>query len=153
MEPAASAVPQGTNLVTDWEDRLDEILGAEDEDTNKVVQLLALFPRLPTEGQDEVAQHLSNLVEDENYEPLLKFALDPSLPEDVLDTFLADLLNRPNATKLPAFLEIASIPNHPKAEEARELLELYLEEEEGELSRDRTVLQQKIQEWLKENPD
>src|SRR5262249_55240572 len=51
----------GTNLLADWENRVDEILTAETDDTNKVNQLLEVFPHLPEEGQVEVAQHLSNL--------------------------------------------------------------------------------------------
>ena len=146
-DPADSAL-----VSTNWEDRLDVILGSEDDDTNKVQQLFAMFPTLPAEGQDEVARHLSNLVEDENYAQLGKLALDPKLPEEVLDTLLADLLNRPNATKLPAFLDIAFTPDHPKAEEAREILELYLEPEE-DMPRDKAVWQKKMNDWLKENPD
>jgi len=151
-EPEVVAVPlaQPEKVVTNWEDSLEEVLASDDEDTDKVTQLLTMFPRLPAEGQDEVAQHLSNLVEDENYAPLLRLAVDATLPEEVLDTLLADLLNRPNATKLPAFLDIAFTPNHPKAEEARDLLELYLEENYGT---DRATWQKKTEEWLKENPD
>lgn len=148
-EQVAAIAPTGDTATT-WEDRLDEILASEDEDTNKVQQLLILFPSLPPDGQDEVAQHLSNLVEDEDYAPLGQLLLDPKLPEEVLDTLLADLLNRPNETKLPMFLEVAFIPNHPKAEEARDLLELYLDEDYGT---DRATWQKKMEEWLKENPD
>lgn len=148
--PAQPLPPVANNIITNWEDRLDEILSNDDEDTNKVTELLSMFPRLPAEGQDEVAQHLSNLVEDEDYARLKPLALDPKLPEEVLDTLLADLLNRPNETKLPMFLDIAFTPDHPKSAEARELLELYLDEDFGT---DRAVWQNKMQEWLKDNPD
>jgi hypothetical protein len=150
--PTAEPDPMPATISTNWEDRLDEILGSEDDDTNKVQQLFAMFPTLPAEGQDEIARHLSNLVEDENYSQLGQLAIDPKLPSEVLDTLLADLLNRPNATKLPAFLDIAFTPDHPKAEEAKELLELYLEPEEG-MAQDKATWQKKLNEWLKENPD
>jgi hypothetical protein len=149
--PAISPAPLGSaTVITNWEDRLDEILSNDEEDTNKVKQLLSMFPRLPAEGQDEVAQHLANLVEDEDYNPLLALVLDPKLPEGVLDSLLADLLNRPNQTKLPAFLDIAFMPDHPKAAEARDLLELYLDQD---LGTDREAWRKKIDEWLKDNPD
>jgi hypothetical protein len=138
------------NAFTNWEDKLDEILSSEADDTNKVKQLLAMFRHLPKEGQEEVAQHLSNLVDDENYGPLGELAADAKLPEDVLDVLTADLLNRPNATKLPLFLEIAQNPDHPKAGEAKDLLELYLDEDYGT---DWPKWKQKMQDWLKENPD
>ena len=63
----APATTAATNLLAGWEDKLDEILGSDQDDTNKVKDLFAIFPRLPEEGQTEVAQHLSNLVPDDNY--------------------------------------------------------------------------------------
>ena len=146
--PAVSAT--GTNLITDWEDKVDEILGPEGEDSEKVKKLLEMFPRLPEDGQVEVAQHLSNLVPDENYEPLGKYLKDPKLPEPVLDVLLADLLNRPNSVKLPLLIDVAREPQHAKATEAKDLLELFLEEDYGT---DWTKWQAKMEEWLKANPD
>ena len=72
-----------TNSVggTNWEDTLDEILVSDSDDTNKVKELFAMFPRLPEDGQVEVAQHLSNLVEDEDYGPLGQLLKDARLPE------------------------------------------------------------------------
>jgi hypothetical protein len=160
--PVAGGGPAGTNvvdgspatapgnLITNWDDRLEEILVSETDDTNKLKQLFALFPRLPEEGQAEVALHLSNLVDDEDYAPLGKLLENPKLPESVLDVLMADLLNRPNGVKLPMFLDIARNPDHAKAEEARELLELYLDEEYGT---DWPKWEEKLKAWMKENPD
>jgi len=71
--------------------------------------------------------------------------MDPKLPEDTLDTLMADLLNRPNSTKLPMFLDIARNPDHPKHEEARDMLELYLDEDYGA---DWATWEKKMKEWL-----
>jgi hypothetical protein len=139
-----------TNLIKDWEDKLEEILDSNDDDATKVKQLLALFPRLPEDGQTEVAQHLSNLVEDKDYAPLGKLLADAKLPETVLDVLVQDVLNRPNSLKLPSLLDVASNPQHPKAEEAKDLLELFLEEDYGT---DWAKWQTKMQQWLKDNPD
>jgi hypothetical protein len=139
-----------TGLITNWEDKVDEIISPEGEDSEKVKRLLGMFPRLPEDGQVEVAQHLSNLVPDENYEPLGKLLKDAKMPEAVLDVLLADLLNRPNSVKLPAILEVASNPQHAKASESKDLLELFLEEDYGA---DWPKWQAKMDEWLKENPD
>ncbi len=143
----SSTVTGTTNLVADWEDKLDEILGSEADDTNKVKQLFAVFPRLPEDGQSEVAQHLANLVADENYAPLGQLLRNAKLPESVLDVLMGDALNRPNSVKLPLLVDIARNPQHPKADEAKDLVELYLDEE------DPAKWPQKLQEWLKENPD
>ena len=148
IPPASTEMTTG--LSTNWEEKLDEILSSDDDDTNKVQQLFAMFPKLPADGQEEVAQHLSNLVEDENYAPLGKLLADPKLPDEVLEVLMSDLLNRPNATKLPMFLEIAKNPDHSKAEESKDLLELYLEEDYGT---NWDQWKQKMVDWLKENPD
>ena len=139
-----------TNIIADWEQRLDDILGSEGEETAKAKQLLALFPNLPEDGQVEVAQHLSNLLSDQEYAPLGKLLTDSKLPEAVLDVLVVDVLNRPNALKLPLLLDIARDSEHPKAAEAKDLLELYLEEDYGN---DWNKWQAKMQQWLRENPD
>jgi hypothetical protein len=140
-----------TTTITDWEEKLETILAAEGDDRDKVRQLLAMFSRLPQDGQVEVAQHLSNLVPDEDYDQQLKrLMVDAKLPEDVLDVLIADILNRPNSVKLLTLLEVARNPQHSKAEEARDLLELYLEENYGQ---DWNKWQAKTQQWLEKNPD
>jgi len=142
--------PPPATTITNWEDKLDLIVGDEDDDTNKVKRLLAIFRTLPPEGQEEAAIHLSNLASDEDYAPMGELLKDDRLPVDVLDTLMADLLNRPNSLKLPLLLDLARNANHPNAEESKDLLELYLEEDYGT---DWDLWRQKMQEWLKENPD
>ncbi|HLP78907.1 MAG TPA: hypothetical protein VK327_18560 [Candidatus Paceibacterota bacterium] len=149
--PVADTAPTTpSGVLTNWEDKLDEILSSDSDDTNKVHDLLAMFPNLPAEGQEEVAQHLSNLVEDENYAPLGKLLQDSKLSESVLDVLMADLLNRPNETKLPMFLELAKSQDHPKAGEAKDMLELYLDEDYGT---DWSKWQGAMDKWLQENKE
>jgi len=142
--------PVGTNILADWEDRIEDILGSDGEEAGKARQMLAIFPRLPEEGQVEVAQHLSNLVPDQDYAPLGKFLTDSKLSESVLDVLMVDVLNRPNSLKLPLLLEVARDQQHPKAAEAKDLLELYLEEDYGA---DWNKWQAKLDQWIKDNPD
>lgn len=145
--PVAAAVP---NLVTNWEDKLDKILTSESEDPDKARQMLEMFPRLPEDAQVEVAQHLSNLTPDQDYASMAKLLANASLPEAVLDVLLADALNRPNSLKLPALLEVARDPQNPKAAEAKDLLQLFLDEDYGS---DWNTWQSKMEAWLKDNPD
>ena len=112
--------------------------------------MLEMLPHLPEEGQVEVARHLANLLPDSEYPALAKYLADPKMPEAVLDVMLADALNRPNSLKLPLLLEIARQADHPKAGEAKELLELFLEEDHG---KDWAQWQAKLDQWLKDNPD
>jgi hypothetical protein len=137
-------------IISDWEDKLEAILGSEAEEPAKARQLLALFPHLPDAGQVEVAQHLSNLVADEDYAPLGKLLTNPKESEAVLDVLMVDVLNRPNALKLPLLLEVAREQEHPKAAEAKDLLELYLEQDYGA---DWNKWQATLEQWLKDNPD
>src|SRR6185312_8099876 len=90
---ASNMAPPSTNVAetdTNWEDKIDDIVGSDDADTNKVKQLFALFPTLPPDGQEEVVQHLSNLVDDDAYAPLGELLKNAKLPEGVLDELLAD---------------------------------------------------------------
>ncbi len=149
-EGSAPVAALSTNLITDWEDRLDQILGSPGEESDKAKQLLEMFPRLPAQGQEEVAQHLSNLTADKDYAPLGQYLTNSAMPEPVISVLMQDLLNRPNSLKLPVLLDIARQDQHPEAGEARDLLELYLEDNYGN---DWNKWQEKLQQWLQENPD
>ena len=147
---AAVANTNASELETNWEDKIDDIVGSDDPDTNKVKQLFALFPKLPPDGQEEAAQHLSNLVEDDDYAPLGDLLKNDKLPEGVLDELLADVLNRPNALKLPLLLDVASDASHAKHDEAKDLLELYLGEDYGS---DWNSWGTHLTNWMQQNPD
>ena len=139
-----------TNLVLAWEDKVDDILGSASPDSDKATQMLEMFLRLPADGQEEVARHLSNLVPDQDYVALRIFLTNATLPVAVLDVLLGDLLNRPNSLKLPALLDVARTTSHLKAGEANDFLKLFLEED---YANDWDKWQTKMDEWLKANPD
>ena len=52
----------------DWEQQLDDILLGDDDDNGKADKLLALIPQAPAEAQQELAQHLVNMVQDDHYD-------------------------------------------------------------------------------------
>jgi hypothetical protein len=137
-------------LSTNWEEKVDQILSTEGNTSDKAKQMLEMFPRLPEAGQVEVAKHLCNLVPNEDYAALAKFVVDPQLPAEALDTLVADVLNRPNSLKLPTLLEIIRTPGHPKAGDAKEILGFFIE---GDYGDDWAQWQEKLDAWLKENPD
>jgi hypothetical protein len=142
--------PTQSGLIADWDDKVNDILGPEGDEKEKAKKLIDLFPHLPPDGQEEVAHHISNLVADEDYAPLSQFVTNSALPEAVLDVFVEDVFNRPNAIKLPLLLDIAQDPQHPRAGEAKDVLELFLEEDFGS---DWTKWHAKMDQWLKDNPD
>jgi hypothetical protein len=138
------------DLSTNWEDRVDEILASADEDTNKVKRLFEMFPRLPDDGKVEVARHLSNLVADPDYAPLGQLLQNAREPDSVLDVLMQDAVNRPNSLKLPVLLDVAQNPDNPKSGDAKDILALYLD---GDFGTNWSIWQQKMQDWLKQNPD
>ena len=155
LKPPAVAVPQvptapASALITDWEEKIDNVLTAQEEDAQKVKRLLDMFPHLPEDGQVEAAQHLSNLTPDEQYAALAKNLTNAAMPEAVLDVLMTDVLNRPNQIKLETLLEVARAAGHPKAEEARDVLEVFVDENFGE---NWAAWEAAIKQWLKENPD
>ena len=147
VPPPAAPV---TTVVTDWEQRIDEVLTGQEDENQKAKRLLELLPSLPEDGQVEAAQHLSNLLPDEDYSSLSPTLTNAVTPEAVLDVLMTDVLNRPNPLKLGTLLEVARTPNHPKAEEARDVLEVYVDENFGA---DWIAWDTAVKKWLKENPD
>lgn len=133
------AVPPTTGIVTlesspsgaDWEDRLDNILSAEAENQTVVNQLLNGLPRLPVEAQEEFIAHALNLCDDENYAGVETIYLARGTPPEVSEEIFNDVLNRPDEIKLPLLAKTLRSPAHPMAGEAREILEMYLDLEEG----------------------
>jgi hypothetical protein len=148
--PQIAAVSPVTPI-TNWEQRIDSILGSDNTDeAKKADELLALFPTLPEDGQLEAAQHISNLLPDEKYPAIAPMLTNAVTSEPVLDALLTDLLNRPDTLKLPMLLQIARIPEHPKASEARDILEVYVDENFGN---DWPKWEAALQKYLKENSE
>lgn len=148
--PKPQTLPTNAPGLPGWEEKVDAILTSDIPDNEKAKKMLEIFPQLAPDAQEEVAHHLSNLVPDEEYAPLGSYLTNSAMPEAVLDVLLEDVFNRPNSVKLPLLLDIARNPQHPKASESRDVLELFLEEDYGN---DWTKWQAKMDQWLKENPD
>lgn len=157
--PAAPVVPapvptapaaETPALITNWEERIDTLLTSPGDEAQKTRDFISLFPNLPPDGQVEAAQHLSNLLADEDFKLLTPLLNNPAYPEEVLDVLMTDVLNRPNELKLPALLDVARMPNHPKAEEARDILEIYVDENYAE---DWVAWTAAVERWLRENPE
>jgi hypothetical protein len=141
--PTRSAPPAPEQKITpvspplaDWEMRIDQILKTHPDGSvaaNSAIaqMLIPLLPTFPPEGQVEAAQHISALTLDRDYHRVLPFLRNPLLAEEVRDVFVTNLMNRADAVKLPALLEIAKVPNHPYQENARTNLEIFLGADHG----------------------
>lgn len=139
-----------TNQITNWEETLDELLRDDSDVTGKAKKLLGLLPRFPEDGQVEAAQHISNLLGDEDYAAFGQLLTNTNTLAGVQDVVMADLLNRPNSIKLPTLLEVARNPDLSKAAEALDLLKLYLDDD---LGNNWDAWQQKLEQWLKDHPE
>ncbi|MCX6895730.1 MAG: hypothetical protein NTZ16_09590 [Verrucomicrobia bacterium] len=147
---AMPAAPAAAPAQMDWGDKVSDILAADTEIENKYKEMLKLYPDLPDDGKLEVAQHLNNLVPDDDYAQMGKILIDPKVPGPVAEAILFDLFNRPNSLKLPLMLQVARTPGHPAAEKAQADLALLLEEDHGT---DWSKWEQTMQDYLKNNPD
>jgi hypothetical protein len=145
-----------TNLMADWEDKMEEVFDADIDTTEMAKRFLDLLPKFPPAGQKEVVEHLSNLLDDEDYPRLGQYLTNASMSPLVLDALMTDAMDRPDSMKLPLFLEVARNADHPKASEAKETLEMYLDEyvePDEELGDNWALWETKLQEYLKDNPD
>ncbi|MDB6154880.1 MAG: hypothetical protein JWL90_3333 [Chthoniobacteraceae bacterium] len=131
--PKAVAAPVAKPAVpvAEWELKIDQLLRSNIAETETAQILINMLPTLPAEGQSEAAQHISNLILDKDYNRVLPLVKNTSLPEEVLDVFVTDLMNRDDAVKLPTLLEIAKLPNHPHHEEALTDLQIFLDGDFG----------------------
>lgn len=145
-----SVAVTGTNQIVNWEEAIDDVLRPEGEPAAKAKTLLELFPRFPEAGQVDAAQHIANLIADEDYEAFGRYFVNTNTPVEVQDVIMADLLGRPNSIKLPLLLEAARTPENVKAGDAKELLELFLDKNLGE---DWEAWQKTMDDWLRANPD
>jgi hypothetical protein len=136
--------------IENWSEAIDDALKSTKAESDTAKDLIQLLPRFPTEGKVEALQHISNLLPDSDYASLSKLAQDATQPVEVLDELIADLLNRPAKIMLPEMLEMAKNPQHAKAGEAKDYLELYLEEDYGS---DWALWKAKMDEYLKQNPE
>ena len=129
--PAPAKSTPAPKQLAPWEVKIDQALRAEIGETETAQLLINMIPTLPAEGQAEAAQHVSNLLLDKDYNRVVPLVKNPNMPEEVLDVFMTDLMNREDPVKLPVLLEIAKIPNHPHREEAHSDLEIFLDEDYG----------------------
>jgi hypothetical protein len=116
---------------TNWEKQLDDVLLSDADPTNKADRILALIPTAPTNAQVELSQHLVNMVQDDHYEGAGQLLTNPATPAAVSTVLMNDLLNRNNGLKLPMLLAVARQDDHPLKDQAREMLVLLVQEDDG----------------------
>jgi pimeloyl-ACP methyl ester carboxylesterase len=114
-----------------WEKQLDNVLISGDDVNTKADRILALIPTAPTNAQVELAQHLVNMTQDDHYDGTAQMLTNASTSAPVSQVLMNDLLNRNNNIKLPMLLAVARQDDHPLKGQAREMLELLIQEDDG----------------------
>ena len=117
----------------DWSDEVDRILTDDkipiEDKADKFADMVA---KLPEEPAREVAEHLINLVSDEDfYKKTAGIVINPKTPKSVASVIFDDMMNRNDGLRLPLTLMIAKNESHPLYKEARELLEMSVQEDFG----------------------
>jgi hypothetical protein len=128
-KPVLVQQPLEENL--QWEEQLDDVLLADTDANTKADRILALIPTAPTNAQVELSQHLVNMVQDDHYDGAAQLLTNPATASDVSTVLMNDLLNRNNTLKLPMLLAVARDDDHPLKDQAREMLELLIQEDDG----------------------
>jgi hypothetical protein len=133
----------------DWEQKLDDILLADVDSNTKADRILALIPTSPPDAQVELSQHLVNMVQDDHYDGAAQLLTNAVTPSAVSTVLMNDLLNRNNTLKLPMLLAVAQNSDHPLKDQAREMLELLLQQDNGS---NWDQWSSAINTWLQNNP-
>jgi hypothetical protein len=148
--PAPSQPPPPPNgLFQEWEKQLDGVLLSDADPNTKADRILAMIPTAPTNAQVELSQHLVNMVQDDHYGGTAQLLTNADTSSAVSTVLMNDLLNRSSTLKLPMLLALARQDDHPLKDQARDMLELLLQRDDGsnwdEWGDD-------INTWLQNNP-
>ena len=99
---------------------------------NTAQALINLLPKLTKSGQTECAEHISNLLSDEEYPRVLQIWGNPASDPDVLKVFARDLMNRPARVMMPAMPDAIKMLDHPYHEEAKRTMRILLDQDHGD---------------------
>jgi hypothetical protein len=110
-----------------WDQRLDGILLGAGEVNDKSDAILKLIKVAPPEAQVELSHHLVNMTQDDHYDGAAELLTNATTQTAVATVLMNDLLNRRNTLKLPMLLAIARNQDHPLKDQARDMLELFLQ--------------------------
>lgn len=114
-----------------WQIAINAILTNDAEPVELSRRLAAALPGMPLEGQLEAAQHMVNLLGDEEYSTAGSVYFNHAMPEAVRRLVFEDFMNRTNTVKLPLLVRTLKEHGHPLRGQALENLQIYLGRDEG----------------------
>ena len=134
-----------------WDKQIDALLASDGTDAEIADKLLELYPHMPTEGQADLILEIAPRIANDSYSNKLSVILtNATAPEEVLETLLTDLIDRPDTIRLPRLLDMARSKDNPKSGDAHDLLEALLGDDYGD---DWDQWSKKISEWIASHPE
>lgn len=115
-----------------WQLAINSILSADAEPVVLSQRLAVALPGMPLEGQLEAAQHMVNLLGDDEYAAAENIYFHNGHAEQVRRVIFEDFMNRPNTLKLPLLVRTLREYGHPLRREAIDNLQALLGRNEGE---------------------
>jgi len=115
-----------------WQVAINSILSTDAEPVVLSQRLAVALPGMPLEGQLEAAQHMVNLLGDDEYANAENIYFHNGHAEQVRRVIFEDFMNRPNTLKLPLLVRTLREYGHPMRREAIDNLQALLGRNEGE---------------------
>jgi len=118
--PKNSPFPQNVAV----EDKVAAILGDQTLTPSDVVKrLVEELPQFDALTQEEAAQHIANLSDDQTAMIWVKKMISNQLPLPVAEVLFNNLLSRSEELVRPTLAAIADQPNHPQQSESSQILD------------------------------
>jgi hypothetical protein len=114
------------------EDKLHLWLTESETPADAANSILANWKDLSDPGRTAAAQHLANLVADDQFQPVANILLDLKSSRDVQSILFADILNRQDSVKWPLIMKVLETKDHPLSQEARTILTVVLGRDFGD---------------------
>lgn len=115
-----------------WETSIRSIAEAPGQDDAQIGRrLLEVLPNLPVQGRETAAEEAIRRIPNAQYDLAVPAITNPNTYGLALTAMFADLMERPEAIRLPTLLKIARTPQHPLAPNARENLDSLLGDDFG----------------------
>jgi hypothetical protein len=114
------------------EDKLHLWLTESETPADAANSILSNWKDLSDPGRTAAAQHLANLVADEQFQPVANILLDLKSSQEVQSILFADILNRQDSVKWPLIMKVLETKDHPLSQEARTILTVVLGRDYGD---------------------
>ncbi|MEI6714294.1 MAG: hypothetical protein WCO60_11115 [Verrucomicrobiota bacterium] len=118
--------------ISPWEKALSDAIDSSEDHSVICAKLIEMLKTASAPAQGVIAKHITNLANDTDFEKLIPYLSDQSMGKTFHEVVAADLLNRPDAIKLPNLLKVASQSWHPLQQKSLEFLRILTQEDAGE---------------------